>query len=146
MIRYRDQPGEHRIRVHFEHPRGAPDPQAFGQARDDAYDEIDRHALSMQEGAMGFLEITVAGHTLELPPRLAPRVTVGTEVAPACPAVIRAILIGTELLLGVDGPRASSCEREQRRRVVYLQSAANSLPPKTGYNAPWITPCEGGTL
>ena len=30
--------------------------------------------------------------------------------------------------------------------VVYLQSAANSLPPKTGYNAPWITPCEGGTL
>src|SRR6516165_5180423 len=30
-------------------------------------------------------------------------------------------------------------------KVVYLQSAANSLPPKTGYNAPWITPCEGGT-
>jgi hypothetical protein len=29
--------------------------------------------------------------------------------------------------------------------VVYLQSAANSLPPKTGYNAPWITPYEGGT-
>ena len=30
-------------------------------------------------------------------------------------------------------------------QVVYLQSAANSLPPKTGYNAPWITPYEGGT-
>src|SRR5437867_3585704 len=37
--------------------------------------------------------------------------------------------------LGVDGTSL----------VVYLQSAANSLPPKTGYNAPWITPCEGGT-
>src|SRR5262245_3750364 len=31
-------------------------------------------------------------------------------------------------------------------RVVYLQSAAHSLPPKTGYNAPWITLYEGGTL
>jgi hypothetical protein len=53
---------------------------------------------------------------MELPPRFAPRVTVGTEVAPARPAVIRAILIGTALLLGIDSPLASLYERDQRWR------------------------------
>src|SRR5262249_61637924 len=46
----------------------------------------------------------------------------------------------------------STCKRRQRAPeamlrsgVVYLQSAANSLPPKTGYNAPSLTPSEAAT-
>ena len=43
------------------------------------------------------------------------------------------------------GAPAMSMDALLRLRVVYLQSAAHSLPPKTGYNAPWITPYVGGT-
>ncbi len=68
----------------------------------------------MERCAVRLLEIAVTRHTLQLPPRFAAGMAVGAEVATTCPAVIRAILVGTELLLGVDGPLASSCERDQR--------------------------------
>jgi len=54
---------------------------------------------------------------------------------------------GRSTPLYVTNQYSSDRQLASRRRsvVVYLQSAANSLPPKTGYNAPWITPYEGGT-
>src|SRR5262249_48349813 len=70
----------------------------------------------MEGRPVRLLEIAMARHTLELSPRFAAGMAVGAEVATTCPAVIRAILVGTELLLGVDGPLASSCERDQRWR------------------------------
>ena len=69
----------------------------------------------MEDRPVRLLEIAVARHTLELSPRFAPGVTVRAEVAPARPAIIRALLIGTELLLRVDSAAASSGEHEQWR-------------------------------
>src|SRR6266566_2028179 len=69
----------------------------------------------MEDRPVRLLEIAVARHTLELPPRFAPGVTVRAEVAPARPVIIRALLIGTELLLRVDSAAASSGEHEQWR-------------------------------
>jgi hypothetical protein len=42
----------------------------------------------MQGRTMGLLAIALAGHTLELPPRLATGMTVRTDVAATRPAVI----------------------------------------------------------
>src|SRR5215813_7707981 len=66
----------------------------------------------MNRGAMAFLKISAAGYTLELPPRVAARMTVGTEVAAPHPAVIRTIRVGTEMMRHVDRAPTSSCEDE----------------------------------
>src|SRR5512132_4304568 len=67
----------------------------------------------MQGGALGFLKIPVAGHTLQLPPRFASRVTIGPNITPSHPAVIRATLIGTERVLRSDRASAATGAHEQ---------------------------------
>src|SRR5262249_58726725 len=53
LLRRLHEPLQDRIRVHLEHPRRAPDPQAFGQAADDPHDEARRGPLAVQDGADG---------------------------------------------------------------------------------------------
>src|SRR5207247_413825 len=64
---------------------------------------------------MRLLEIAVARHTLKLPPGFATGMPIGTDVATSEPAEIRAVLGGTELLLGVNGALAAARSGEQRR-------------------------------
>jgi len=79
-----DQPVQHRMRVHLKHPRRAPDTQAFGQAREDAYDELDRHALAMEEGAEGLQKIAMTDPTQQLPPGTPMGMAIGAEIAVLC--------------------------------------------------------------
>src|SRR5262249_16645712 len=65
---------------------------------------------------MGFLKIPVAGHTLQLPPRFAPRMPIGPDIAPSHPAVGGAILIRTELLPYIDRASATTGAHEQGGR------------------------------
>jgi hypothetical protein len=67
----------------------------------------------MQRRAMGVLEIALAGHALQLTPRLATGMTVGADIPASCPTVVGAIIIGTEVLLGIDGASTSPWERQQ---------------------------------
>ena len=64
----------------------------------------------MKDRAVGFVEISVAGDTLQLPPGLAPGMPIGAEVAASEPAVVGTIRSRTEVRLGVDGALASSGE------------------------------------
>ena len=73
-------------------------------------------ALAVQDRAMGFREIAVAGDTLQLAPGLAARMPIRADVAMSKPAVIGASVIRTEMLSSVDGAPAASGEGEHRRR------------------------------
>ena len=59
--------------IDLEHPRGAPDAQAFNQTRDDTHNELHRGAFAMKDRTVGFVEVSVAGATLQLPPGTATR-------------------------------------------------------------------------
>jgi hypothetical protein len=56
---------------------------------------------------MRLLEIAVTRHTLKLTPEFATGMPIGTYVATSEPAEIRAVLVGAELLLGVNGALAA---------------------------------------
>ena len=81
-----DQPLQHGIRVDLEHPCGAPDTQAFGQAGDDAYDELDGGTLTMKERPEGLEKIAATGDAQQLPPGTAIGMAIGAEIAPAHPS------------------------------------------------------------
>jgi hypothetical protein len=93
-----NQPVQYRIRVQLEHPRRAPDAQAFGQARNDAYDELGGSALAVQERAEGLEKIAATGDTQQLPPGPAMGMAIGAEIAPAHPAPIGTVRIGAEMV------------------------------------------------
>ena len=61
-----DEPLQHRMRVHLKPPRRAPDAQTFGQARDDAHDELDGGTLTIEEGAEGLEKRAAAGDAQQL--------------------------------------------------------------------------------
>src|SRR5215510_8911203 len=104
-----DQPLQDRIRVHLEHPRGAPDAQTFGEARDDAYDELDRHALAVEDRAEGLQKIATADHAHQLSPGTATGMAIGAEIAPAHPAPIGTVWIRAEMGGGVHLASSSPC-------------------------------------
>jgi hypothetical protein len=70
----------------------------------------------MKNRAIGFREISLARHTLSLPPGLATGMTVSVDIAAPKPAVIRAIRIGTAMRLGVDSALAAPSEDHDRGR------------------------------
>ena len=115
LLRGLHQPLEDGVGIELEQARRAPDAQPFGQTRHDAHDELGRGALAMEHGAVRLREIPVAGDTLQLAPGLATGMAVGANIAPPEPAVIRAIVLGTELPRGVDGAPASPREDDHRR-------------------------------
>src|SRR5712691_11303035 len=104
-----DQPLQHCIRVDLEHPRRASDAQALGQAADDVYDEVDRDAFAMKDGAMGFEKVAPAAAAIQLSPRATARMTVRTDIASPKPAAIGTVGIRAEMVRGVDVTAASSC-------------------------------------
>jgi hypothetical protein len=89
LLRRVDQPLQPRIGLDLDPPRRAPDAQPFGQARDDAHDELDGDTLAMEEGAKGLEKIATTDHPQQLPPGATVRMAMGTESAPAHPAAIR---------------------------------------------------------
>ena len=61
MLRGLHQPLQDGIGIDLEPPRRTPDSQAFGQAREDAHDELDGGALAVKERAEGLEKIAVTG-------------------------------------------------------------------------------------
>ena len=92
-----DQPLQHGIGVDFEHPRRAPDAHAFGQARDDAHDEVNRHTFPVKERAEGLQKVAVTDDAQQLPPGTATGMAIGAEIAPADPAPIGTVRVGTAM-------------------------------------------------
>jgi len=92
-----EQPLQHRIGVHLEHPCRALDAQSLGQAGEDAHDELDRGALAMEDGAEGLQKIAPTNHTQQLSPGTAAGMAIGAEIAPAHPAAIGTGRVGAEM-------------------------------------------------
>src|SRR5205807_8621301 len=67
LLRCLDEPLQHGIGINLEHPRRATDTQTFGQARDNAYDELDRHPLAMKESPEGLEKRATTDDTQQLP-------------------------------------------------------------------------------
>jgi len=109
------QPTEDRMGIDLEHPRGAPDAQAFSQTHDDTHDELHRGALARKDRAVGFVEVSVAGDTLQLPPGTATGIPIGAEVAASEPAMVGTIRSWTEVRLGGARPPASAGEADEGR-------------------------------
>ena len=141
LLRGLHQPPQHRMGVDFEHPCRAPDAQAFGQTGDDAHDELHRRALPMQEGAVRLRAIALARDALELVPGLAPGLAVGADIAAAEPAVIRAVVIGTQMPRGIDGALASPRKDDHRRwRARGFGTRIESLLTRLAY---WFVDVSG---
>src|SRR3989442_4072661 len=69
----------------------------------------------MEKRAGGLREIALARDALELAPGLATGMAVGADIAAAEPAVIRAIVIGTKMPIGIDDAPASPRKDDHRR-------------------------------
>src|SRR5215475_9982245 len=69
----------------------------------------------MKHRTMGFEKVRLAYDALQLPPGATAGMAVGAEIAPSYPVIIRAGLLGTVLLRGVDRSRASALSDEHRR-------------------------------
>jgi hypothetical protein len=69
----------------------------------------------MKERAVGFVEVSVAGDTLQLPPGTATGMPIGAEVAASEPAMVGTIRGRTEVRLGVVSPLASAGEADEGR-------------------------------
>src|SRR5215831_15276074 len=69
LVRCLHEPAEHRVGIDLEDPRRPADAQALCEATDDVYDEVDRDALAMEQGAVMLWKVAFAGRTVELPPR-----------------------------------------------------------------------------
>ncbi|SRR6266487_234415 len=100
------------VGVDLEHPCGAPDAQAFGQACDDAHDDLDRGVLTMQERAEGLEKIAATDDAQQLAPGTATGMAIGAEIAPADPAPIGTVRVRTKVRRGVDLAAAPSRRHE----------------------------------
>jgi hypothetical protein len=95
--------------VDLEHPRCPPDVHAFGQARDDAYDELDGGVLAMEERANRLEKIVTTDHTQQLPPGTAIGMAIGAEIAPSDPAPIGTVWIRAAMGGGVHLASSPPC-------------------------------------
>ena len=116
LLRRFDQPLQDRVRVDLKHARRAPDAQAFGQARDDAHDELGRQTLAMAERPERLEKGAAAGNAQQLPPGTATGVAIGAEIAPAHPAPIGTVRVGAAMRGGVDLTVAPSRGHDARWR------------------------------
>src|SRR5215831_14739841 len=109
QIRRLHEPLQHRIRVHLEHPRRAPDTQAFSQAADDPYDEVRRGPLAVKDGAEGLEKGATTSDAEQLAPGTATGMAISTEIAPAHPAPIGTVRVWAKVRRGVDLAAAPPC-------------------------------------
>src|SRR5712691_8740294 len=70
----------------------------------------------MEEGAEGLENRAMTDHTQQLPPGTAIGMAIGAEIAPADPAVIGTVRVGTEMGGGVDRTTAPSRGHDARWR------------------------------
>ena len=112
-----DSPWQDGIRVDLEHPCGAPNTPACGQAGDDAHDELDRSALAMKNRAEGLQKIAATGDTQQLPPGTAIGMAIGAEIAPADPALRGTCRVGAKVRRGVGLTMATPRGYDAGRRV-----------------------------
>src|SRR6266446_5898977 len=87
--------------------------QTFGQAADDVHNEVDRHALPMEDRAMRLKEIALTATAIALPPHATARVAIGADIAPSGPAAIGAVGLRIEMLGG--GAVAPTASRRDER-------------------------------
>jgi hypothetical protein len=109
LLRCFDQSLQHGIWVHLKHPRRALDTQAFGQARDDAHDEIDGGALAVKDCAEGLEKIAPTGDAQQLPPGAPVGMAVSADIAPANLATIGTVWVGAEMREGIHLAEAPPC-------------------------------------
>src|SRR5262249_41582921 len=109
LLRHVDQPLQYRIRVHLEHPRCAPDTQAFGQTGDHPHDQLRSHALAVEEGPEGLENIAATHDAQQLSPGTAIGVAMGAEIPPAHSAPVGAVWIGADMVCGVDLAASPPC-------------------------------------
>lgn len=69
----------------------------------------------MTERAVGFVEVSVTGDTLQLPPGLATGMPISADIATAQPAMVGTIRLWTEVRVGVDSPSAPLGATDDRR-------------------------------
>jgi hypothetical protein len=93
--------------------------------------------------ATGFGEIPVTGDTLQLPPGLAAGMAIRAEVAASEPAVIRAIRIGTEVRVRVNGALSSSREGKHRRRGARCFGVESVPCSHASHSGLWMRPVNG---
>src|SRR5262245_60219895 len=86
-----DEPLQDCIGIDLEHPRGAPDTQALGQAHEDAHDELDRGALTMKDRAESLEKVAATDDAEQLAPASPIGMAVGAEIAPSRPPSVPAI-------------------------------------------------------
>src|SRR5438132_13063622 len=108
MLGHLDQPGEDRVGIDRKHPGYSTDAQALCQRAHRPHQLLGRHALAMQRGAMGLLEVTFTAGAIQLAPGTAARMAIGTQVAPADPAAIRTVRVRAEVCRGVHLARAAA--------------------------------------
>ena len=73
------------IGIDLEHPRGAPDTQARGQAHDDAHDERNGGVLAIKERAESLEKVAVRDDAQQLAPASPIGMAVGAEITRAGP-------------------------------------------------------------
>src|SRR5262245_47894060 len=92
---------------------------------------------------MGLREIALARDTLPLTPSLATGMSVGANIAPPAPAVIRAIVIGTELPRGIDGARRPRVKTIIGGGAPGALGRASSPCSQASHKGLWIYPVKG---
>src|SRR4029453_10762713 len=85
------------------------DAQALRQCAHCPHQLLGRHALSMQRGAMGLLEVAATARAMQLSPGAAVGMPVGTYIAQPEPAAIATGGSGTEIARGVPLAAAAAC-------------------------------------
>jgi hypothetical protein len=75
------QPVKDCVRVHLKHAGGGTNASALGQTCQRAYDQRHRYSFAMQERAVRFQKVAVAGGTLALTPRATTGMTIGAKIA-----------------------------------------------------------------
>ena len=139
-----DQPLQDGSGIDLEPPRRAPDAQAFGQARDDPYNEVRRGPLPVKDGAEGLQKVAVTDDAQQLAPGTATGMAVGTEVTQPEPAAIATVRVRAEVGRGVDLTTASARQDDAwwwsgggargRGSVACAQASQGGL---------WVSPAKG---
>jgi hypothetical protein len=116
LLRCLNEPLQHGIGVHLEHPCRASDAQPFGQTGDDAYDEIDGCALAVKERTKSLEKVATTDHTQQLLPGPTIGMAIGAEIAPSHPAPIETIRVRAAMDGGVNLASASPRRHDARWR------------------------------
>src|SRR5215510_15816029 len=102
MLRRIDSPSQHGVGIDLEYPGHGTDAQPLRQRAHRPYQLLGRHALAMQRGAMGLLEVTFTAGAIQLAPGTAIGMAIGAEIAPSDPAAIGTVGVRAEVRRGVD--------------------------------------------